>query len=83
MQKLPHVMTIGRLYGRILKNRIEAIIHDAEELNGFRARKSCIYNGFCLKQLHEKAVNRAPVVYIAFTDLHKAYDSKAPATGLC
>jgi len=40
----------GRLYGRILKTRMEATIQAAEEQSGFCAGRSCIDNIFCLKQ---------------------------------
>jgi helix-turn-helix protein len=46
--------SIGRLYGRILKTRMEEIIQDAEEQSGFCAGRSCIDNIFCLKQLCKK-----------------------------
>ena len=65
----------GRLYGRILRDRIEKEIVDQEEQSGFRPGRSCIDNVFCLKQMIEKTLAHNSELHIAFIDLKKAYDS--------
>ncbi|XP_072389663.1 uncharacterized protein [Diabrotica undecimpunctata] len=47
--------TFSRLYGRIIRDRIEKEYKDQEEeeQSGFRTGRSCTYNIFCLKQLIE------------------------------
>ena len=65
----------GRLYGRILRDRIEKEIKDSEIQSGFRAGRSCIDNLFCLKQMIEKTIAHGGELHIAFIDLKKAYDS--------
>lgn len=64
-----------RLYGRILKSRIEKQIKDSEEQSGFRPGRSCVDNTFCLKQLAEKSIAHGRELHIIFIDLKKAYDS--------
>lgn len=69
--------SISRLYGKILKSRIEQEFADqeAEEQAGFRAGRSTIDHLFSLTQILEKlsAVNKE--VHLLFVDLKKAYDS--------
>lgn len=67
--------SIGRLYGRILKERIENQMTEMEEQSGFRSGRSCIDNVFCLKQLTEKLIACGSEVHMIFIDLKKAYDS--------
>lgn len=67
--------SIGRLYGRILKKRIEAEYQEIEEQNGFRAGRSCMDNIFTLQQIIEKRVARNLSTHIVFIDLEKAYDN--------
>lgn len=45
------ISTLSRLYGRILRDRIEEEYMDkeSEEQSGFRAGRSCTDNIFCLK----------------------------------
>ena len=61
----------GRLYGRILRDRIEKEIVDQEEQSGFRPGRSCIDNVFCLKQMIEKTLAHNSELHIAFIDLKK------------
>lgn len=67
--------SIGRLYGRILKNRIEQSVEISEEQSGFRSGRSCVDNIFCLKQLAEKTIARSRELHLIFIDLKKAYDT--------
>lgn len=67
--------SIGRLYGRIIKNRIEGEMDNIEEQSGFRAGRSCIDNVFCIQQLLEKRKERGRETHLVFIDLCKAYDS--------
>lgn len=69
--------TISRIYGRILKNRIETEYSDmeAEEQAGFRAGRSTTDHLFCLTQIIEKKVAVGQELHILYVDLKKAYDS--------
>ncbi|XP_045480900.1 uncharacterized protein LOC123685288 [Harmonia axyridis] len=69
--------TISRIYGRILKNRIEREYSDleAEEQAGFRAGRSITDHLFCLTQIIEKKVAVNQELHILYVDLKKAYDS--------
>lgn len=67
--------SVGRLYGRILKKRIETEFSDIEEQNGFRAGRSCMDNVFVLQQIIEKRKARSLPTHLVFVDLEKAYDS--------
>lgn len=66
---------VGRLYGKILKNRIETEFSDIEEQSGFRAGRSCTDNIFVLQQLLEKRKDRNLDTHLLFVDLEKAYDT--------
>lgn len=67
--------SVGRLYGKILKNRVEQEFTDIEEQSGFRAGRSCSDNIFIVRQLIEKRVARNLSTHLIFVDLEKAYDS--------
>jgi len=67
--------SIGRLYGRVIKMRLEGILRDAEEQSGFCAGRSCTDNIFCLKQLSEKSISYGQDTCLTFVDLRKAYDT--------
>lgn len=67
--------SLGRLYGRLLKQRIEKEMVNIEEQSGFRAGRSCVDNTFSLRQLIEKRLERNLETHIIFIDLEKAYDS--------
>ena len=68
--------TFSRIYGHILAKLVESEHKnmEMEEQSGFRARRSCIDNMFCIKQMTEKkkATNRE--LHPLFIDLTKAYD---------
>lgn len=66
---------MGRLYGRVLKNRIEKNTIEIEEQNGFRAGRSCMDNTFVLQQILEKRKARNLATHLVFIDLEKAYDT--------
>jgi len=67
--------SIGRLYGRILKTRIERDFVEMEEQCGFRAGRSCLDNISTLQQLIEKRSERNLETHLIFIDLEKAYDN--------
>lgn len=67
--------TISRIYGKILKKRIEESFKDQEEQNGFRAGRSCIDGIFSLRQLMEKRAEHNLETHLVFIDIKKAYDN--------
>lgn len=67
--------SVGRLYGRILKKRIELEYREIEEQSGFRAGRSCMDNIYTLQQIIEKRVARNLSTHLVFIDLEKAYDT--------
>lgn len=69
------ICSVARLYGKVLKGRIEKQFLESEEQNGFRAGRSCIDGIFTLKNLIDKRVERGRAVHLTFIDLHKAYDT--------
>lgn len=69
------ISSVGRLYGRILRGRIEKQMIDLEEQSGFRPGRSCTDNLFVLKQLVEKTLAYGSQLHLTFIDLKKAYDS--------
>lgn len=69
------ISSMGRLYGRILKTRIESVYQDIEEQSGFRAGRSCLDNIFVLQQIMEKRMARNLATHLVFIDLEKAYDN--------
>lgn len=69
------VNSISRVYGRLIRDKIEKEMRDIEEQNGFRAGRSCIDSLFTLKQVVEKRLDRGLQTHVVFVDLTKAYDS--------
>ncbi|XP_030754536.1 uncharacterized protein LOC115881259 [Sitophilus oryzae] len=67
--------SMGRLYGRILKERVEESFEEIEEQGGFRAGRSCTDNIFVLQQIIEKRRARNLDTHLVFIDLEKAYDT--------
>jgi Reverse transcriptase (RNA-dependent DNA polymerase) len=67
--------TLGRLYGKILKERIENELTEIEEQSGFRAGRSCTDNVFTLSQITERRTARNLNTHLIFVDLEKAYDT--------
>lgn len=65
----------GRLYGRILKTRIEKEADEMEEQSGFRPGRSCTDNIFTLRNLAEKYISKGRELHLTFIDLRKAFDS--------
>ena len=67
---------VGKLYGRILINRIrektESVIDEVQ--CGFRRGRGCIDQIFIVRQICEKYLAKNKDVYFAFLDLEKAYD---------
>nr|XP_018896775.1 PREDICTED: uncharacterized protein LOC109030332 [Bemisia tabaci] len=69
--------TISKIYGKILKAKIEEewIHHEAEEQAGFRAGRSTVDHLFCITQVIEKKMAVGQELHLVFVDLQKAYDS--------
>jgi hypothetical protein len=67
--------SIGRLYGRVIKSRLEQEVMIGEEQCGFTAGRSCVDNIFTLKQLAHKRIARSRETHLVFVDLEKAYDT--------
>lgn len=67
--------SVGRLYGGIIKQRIEKQYEDIEEQCGFRGGRSCTDNIFVLRQIIEKRKNHNLSTHLIFIDLEKAYDT--------
>ena len=67
---------IGKVYGRVLINRIrdrtESVIEEAQ--GGFRRGRGCTDQTFIVRQLCEKYLAKRKDVFFAFMDLEKAYD---------
>ena len=71
------IATMGRLYGKILQNKLEENIRGkiGEEQAGFTAGKSCVDHIYTLQQLIEKKTTKNREVHLTFVDLRKAYDT--------
>jgi hypothetical protein len=67
--------SMGKLYGRIINQRIEREIKENEKESGFRPGRSKIDNIFCLKQIAKKKLACGRKAHFVFIDLRKAYDS--------
>lgn len=69
--------SISRVYGKLVKRRIEDEYRDieAEEQAGFRAGRSTTDHLFTITQIIEKKLARNQEVHLLFVDLKKAYDS--------
>ena len=67
---------VGKVYGRILINRIRDKTEGAisEVQSGFRRGRGCADQIFIVRQLCEKYLRKGKDVYFAFLDLEKAYD---------
>lgn len=69
--------TLSRIYGKILKAKIENEYTDseAEEQAGFRAGRSTVDHLFTITQVMEKKLGYNQELHLLFVDLKKAYDS--------
>ena len=67
---------VGKLYGRVVINRIRDGTEDAlgEEQSGFRRGRGCVDQVFVVRQGCEKYLDRERDSFWAFMDLEKAYD---------
>ena len=68
---------VGKIYARVVCDRLR-LITDAvlmDEQGGFRVRRRCVDQIFAVRQVTEKVIEWDKVVYAAFVDLEKAYDS--------
>jgi len=68
---------VGKLFGKIVNNRLEAWYRDllAEEQAGFRKGRGCVDQGYTLAQVVLKRLEMQKDSYLCFVDLRKAYDS--------
>ena len=66
----------GKLFARILKQRLESVAEKelAESQCGFRKGRGCVDMIFCARQLIEKTLEHEETAYIVFVDLKKAYN---------
>lgn len=76
-RRLSLTSTVNRVYGRIIRDKIEEEYQNQEEEKqcGFRSGRSCTENVFCLKQIIEKKLESNRQTYLTFVDLQKAYDN--------
>ena len=67
---------VGKVYGRVLINRIRGKTEDVieEVQGGFRRGRGCSDQTFTVRQICEKYRAKGKDVYFAFLDLEKAYD---------
>ena len=68
---------VGKLFARILKERLEKIADRVlpESQCGFRKGRGCVDMIFAARQLIEKTREHDDVLFMLFVDLKKAYDS--------
>ena len=67
---------VGKIYARVVCDRLR-LLTDAVlmgEQGGFRVRRGCVDQILAVGQV-EKVIEMDKVVYAAFVDLEKAYDS--------
>ena len=65
------------MQARVICDRLR-LITDAvlmDEQGGFRVRRGCVDQIFAVRQITEKMIEKDKVVYAAFVDLEKAYNS--------
>ncbi|XP_030765738.1 uncharacterized protein LOC115889799 [Sitophilus oryzae] len=69
--------TVSRIYGKIVRNRIENEYQEieAEEQAGFRAGRSTVDHLFTVTQVTSKKSNLNQELHLVFVDLQKAHDS--------
>ena len=67
---------VGKLYGRVVINRIRDGTEDTlrDEQCGFRRGRGCVDQVFVVRQGCEKYLAREKESFWAFMDLEKAYD---------
>ena len=68
---------IGKLFARILQDRLQTVAEDIlpDSQCGFRKGRGCIDMVFMARQLVEKSIEHDSTLYALFIDLKKAYDS--------
>ena len=68
---------VGKIYARVVCDRLrlltDAVLMDKQ--GGFMVRRGCVEQIFAVRQVIEKVIEKDKVVYAAFVDLEKAYDS--------
>src|ERR1700755_1950390 len=65
---------MGKVYGRILLNKIGINERICEEQGGFREGRGCMDQVFTLRMIEEKKREKGKDVYMCFMDLEKGYD---------
>ncbi|XP_060770241.1 uncharacterized protein LOC132881605 [Neoarius graeffei] len=67
---------VGKAFPHVVLNRLQALAEHVypEAQCGFRAGRSTVDMNFSLRQLQEKCQEQRRLLYIAFTDLPKAFD---------
>ena len=67
---------VGKVYGRVLINRIRDKTQNviAEVQGGFRRGRGCTDQIFIVRQICEKYLGKGKDGHFAFLDLEKAYD---------
>ncbi|XP_065176365.1 uncharacterized protein LOC135806138 [Sycon ciliatum] len=68
---------IGKLFGRLLQNRLQKVAESVlpESQCGFRKGRSCTDMTFVVRQVVEKCHEHQSKGFLVFVDLRKAYDS--------
>ena len=68
---------LGKIYARIVSGGVKILSDELamDEQGGFRAGRGYIDQVFAVRQVIEKVIEKDKVVYAAFVDLEKAYDS--------
>ncbi len=82
MKEVPVFFLSGKIYGRILTDRLMQITETkvSNEQGGFRRGKDQI---FAIKMLVEEYLGKGKKLYAAFMDLEKAYDDERYEPHLC
>ena len=68
---------VGKIYARVACGRLR-LLTDAvlmDEQGGFRVRRGCVDQLFAVREVIDNVIEKDKVVYAAFVDLEKAYDS--------
>ena len=68
---------VGKVFSRVLNVRIKGLTESSvmEEQGGFRSGSGCVDRVFVVKQVIEKMIERDRVMFMAFIDLEKVYNS--------
>ena len=67
--------SLMKIFGKVLKRRLEFMFQTQEEQCGFTTGRSCIDHVFTLRQILEKCKEKEKDIGLVFIDLEKAYDT--------